>query len=470
MQRLLTDSWVDSTPAKAPADSFMHALLNVRDRLTAARTYYVHSDGNDTNDGLSDTSDGAFATIQKALDTVWSTLDLNNFDVTIRIRAGTYGGVYAEGVLLNGSYATVTLILDNGVTIDTDNGPGIALSGGAVLRLSSSGGLPVITGNSQLIYIHGEDNGIGATLYLDGPVEFGTCGSGDGSLKCADNGALVIRSNFTISGSHVAFHDINMQGRTMYRGSRTITLSGTPSFSTAFANILFGGALRCGGQTFLGASTGQRFRLFNNAWISAGGAGLDYLPGDAAGTIGAGCSYDGHTCPQPARYISGRYYTGLPYWLDELTTAADTLYACPIWVPRPGSFDRISFGVKSTGTATLVRVGLYAADGWEGPAGTLIADAGTVDVSGAGDKLATIPTFMVSNPGMYYLAVVANGSVALAGIGNVDPALILNWGTTSPTNPDTQYSKSHSFGPLPDPFGSGSFAAANSPLMMLRAA
>jgi hypothetical protein len=60
-----------------------------REILTANRTYYVRTDGNDGNDGLSNASGGAFLTIQKAINVV-AGLDLSIYNVTIQIADGTY--------------------------------------------------------------------------------------------------------------------------------------------------------------------------------------------------------------------------------------------------------------------------------------------------------------------------------------------------------------------------------------------
>ena len=69
-------------------------LTPKREMLTANRTYYVRTDGSDSNDGLANTSGGAFLTIQKAIDIVGGAgrVDLQRDDLGAD---GTYTGTNA---------------------------------------------------------------------------------------------------------------------------------------------------------------------------------------------------------------------------------------------------------------------------------------------------------------------------------------------------------------------------------------
>ena len=71
------------------AASTAYVDRTTREVLSANRTYYVRTDGSDSNNGLANTSGGAFLTIQKAINTA-SGLDLSIYDVSILVPAGTW--------------------------------------------------------------------------------------------------------------------------------------------------------------------------------------------------------------------------------------------------------------------------------------------------------------------------------------------------------------------------------------------
>jgi len=67
-----------------------------RETLSADRTYYVRTDGSDSNDGLTDSAGGAFLTAGKA-NTVVATIDKNGYDITVQFGAGTWN----EDIIIN---------------------------------------------------------------------------------------------------------------------------------------------------------------------------------------------------------------------------------------------------------------------------------------------------------------------------------------------------------------------------------
>ena len=116
--------------------------------LAANRTYYVRTDGSNSNNGLANTAGGAFLTIQKAIDTV-SGLDLGAYNVTIQVGNGTYtGGASVVGPYLGSG--TVTLQGDtttpSNVVISTTSADAISVTtngrltvGGFKLQTATSG-------------------------------------------------------------------------------------------------------------------------------------------------------------------------------------------------------------------------------------------------------------------------------------------------------------------------------------------
>jgi len=83
--------------------NFTNVFDCVRDKLTAARTYYVRTDGNNACNGLTNAAGSsgacAFLTIQKAIDTV-AGLDINIYNVLIQVADGTY----ATPAIVNGPW------------------------------------------------------------------------------------------------------------------------------------------------------------------------------------------------------------------------------------------------------------------------------------------------------------------------------------------------------------------------------
>jgi hypothetical protein len=254
--------------------------LGVREQLSASRTYYVRTDGSDGNNGLANNSGGAFLTIQKAIDTV-AALDLSIYNVTIQVADGTYAGAVVVSAPWVGS-GTVTL---QGNASTPANA---LLSTGANDCITVlSGGTLTVTGfkltNSGAFLLHASSGAIRFSL-----LTFGSCGSQQ--LRATDGGRVTAAGNYSIDGG--AGNHWSAVGNGIVRVlNRTITLTGTPGFSLAFANADLGSTVLVYGSTFSGAATGSRYAAANNAVIFTLGAGATYLPGNAAGTTSAGGQY-----------------------------------------------------------------------------------------------------------------------------------------------------------------------------------
>ena len=75
---------------QALADAVDDLVVDTRQVLEVDKTYYVRTDGSDSNSGSSDSASCAFGTIQHAYDVICSDLDLGGHTVTIKLGDGTY--------------------------------------------------------------------------------------------------------------------------------------------------------------------------------------------------------------------------------------------------------------------------------------------------------------------------------------------------------------------------------------------
>lgn len=272
----------------ASAETGKKVLLSVlvREKLTAARTYYVRTDGSNSNNGLTNSSGGAFLTLQKAADVVFGTLDLNGFDVTIQVGNGTYtGGVVVSLPQVGKGNITFTgnTTTPNNVIISTTSADCFEASDYAIFRVAGFDMRTTTSGNC----LEAKNKG---TITVSGNVTFGTCanfhmrGTLQGICQTVDF------QNYTINGGAQGHYYASTQSAVFAQGG-TITISGTPAFSSAFATADRLGLISSAATTFSGSATGTRYNVNTNAVINTNGGGANFYPGNAAGTSATGGQY-----------------------------------------------------------------------------------------------------------------------------------------------------------------------------------
>lgn len=258
----------------------------IRRVLQTTLNIYVSPTGSDSNDGQ--TSATPFQTLQQCWNYIQSTLDLNNQAVVINLANGSYTaglsasgqpvGVSASGVSLVGNVANpaaVSITVANGPCIQSASGASLSVTG---VSLSTTGS--GVTANC--IYAN-----LGGQITI-GKVIFGSCANFH--VFANGGGQITTSSGYTISGSAVGHIQSNFVSVVSIVG-QTITLSGTPAFSTAFAVAALDASISIYGNTFTGAATGARYSITSNATIATNGAGATYLPGSLSGSATTGAQY-----------------------------------------------------------------------------------------------------------------------------------------------------------------------------------
>ena len=268
------------------AYSSLSGLPSVREVLTAARSYYVRSDGSDSNTGLGNTSGTAFLTIQKAIDTV-AALDLGVYDVTIYIGTGTW----TSSILLKSLVGSGTVTI-RGINADLTSTVISTTSASAITTTNGAG----FSGKYNLQYMKLQTTTSGSCInpgqggggiVLFGNVSFGACA--ENHIVTGATILIQANANYTISGS-AASHISSYDGGHVRVQSVTVTISGTPAFSSAYAVIGRAGTALLNGCTFSGSATGKRYDVtLNGILLTAGGA--TYLPGNVSGTTATGGQY-----------------------------------------------------------------------------------------------------------------------------------------------------------------------------------
>lgn len=290
--RSLTDLFGGELPADFQAAILALVAGLYREVLTANRTYYVRTDGSNSNDGLANTAQGAFLTPQKAWDTIQNNLDLAGFSVTVRLGDGTYtASLNCLGPVQGQEIAS-------SVTFRSDSGDNTA----CIISVTSGNALAVTTG---------------AKLFIR-DIKLETTGSGSDCILVTDPGSTVQMTNLNF-GAAVRYHMELRRGALLqqfsgysitggagrhvfattnaiveFDSTGTVTLTGTPAFTYFFrATVCAAVYINNARVTWSGAATGQRYFVSSNAAIDTDGGGASYLPGNAAGSNDSGNGFYG---------------------------------------------------------------------------------------------------------------------------------------------------------------------------------
>lgn len=248
------------------------------------RTFYVRTDGDDDNDGLADNGGRGFKTINGALTAIaklpYDPIMFSDAGIIIRVGPGTYAETvqlrslpYAKASIL-GNTSTPGSVIINGVQ---DGVQAIGLT-----TMWDIGGFKLVgSAGSCLRAAFGS-----VVTYHD--IEFGTA-TGGYHIDATDGAVVTATGNYSITGSANAhFFARNASGNI---SDKTVTLTGTPSFSAAFAYVSDMSMLRIAGMTFTGSATGKRYEGRMLSAINTGSAGASYLPGNSDGSVGEGSQY-----------------------------------------------------------------------------------------------------------------------------------------------------------------------------------
>ena len=278
-------AWITALVVDAASGRVSLPASGQREVLFADRTYYVRSDGNDLNNGLTDTPGGAFASIQAACDAVVA-LDLSVFSASINIGPGTYAEavelksyIGAGPVMLTGNPADPSQVI-----IDT---PGTCISADGTVGLYQVEGIQ-LKGGVECLYVNG-----GATCTIDKLNFDGTAthmyARAGGTIQAANNGTYAITaSSFS---THIR---VNLPAAGVVAFANTISLPvGGATCHGEFVFCKRLAAVNLTSSSFINAAgvNGKRYTVLENAVISTGAGGESFLPGTVAGSVASGGLY-----------------------------------------------------------------------------------------------------------------------------------------------------------------------------------
>lgn len=285
----------------------------VLEKLTANRTYFIATTGNDTTGNGS--SGTPWATIAKARDYIGRNLFLAGYTVELKLADGAYEGVVANGDGLphiNGGYVWIHGNDTNpeNVVVSGTTQEGFGAGSGAYfflsdLKIQSTVTAVIISSGGTIIFGRPAMGGWGGRLLIGRPQ-----GASWANLISCYNGGYV--SDGTSGGIEVDTGGISVGRIASVASSGYISLwkvriTGNHTILTAGFQAFENGVIWVGDTTITGGIvTGKRYAIDTGGQIY--GKALETLPGDVAGTWTSGIkNITGDLL------ISGNHYQDNPY-------------------------------------------------------------------------------------------------------------------------------------------------------------
>jgi hypothetical protein len=283
-------------PGDAPAgrrlpiiyDGSAWRLINwpTRVRLAQNLTLYCNAQtGSDNNNGL--TLGTAFQTLNGVYNYIYQNIDATGYTITVNCAGNYPQGLLAQNII-------VGLTAPNGLVFNFTGGATIAVTNGVALEAINPGVGFNVTGAVTVSATGSSPNGFGlavangAQCFYQG-MTFGACTTAQ--INVAGFGICGYSGSYTIAGNSPAHWNVSAGGQILGLNPATITLVGTPVFSTAFAAAVQSGSQisLSGAPTFAGTgATGTRYSAAGGGSINTFGAGTTFLPGSLTGSIGSG--------------------------------------------------------------------------------------------------------------------------------------------------------------------------------------
>jgi hypothetical protein len=262
--------------------------------MTGPKVLYVNgTTGSDTlYDGSQATVDatnthGPFKTLQKAQNAT-TLYNLNGYNITINVAAGTYGPVQCGAI--NGSgiiYYVGNPSNPASVVVQNNIGPcfqftakGYSVDG---FTVTSTGHSPGVTGAG--IYVLG---GGGVAINT---INFGYCI--DQHIALDGAGIAGYFGPITISGGTVS-HILSLNSSFIRCGLYATPVNITAAMTISTYIYVLGNAgvqVFCTFTGYANVTAGSKFAASANGVINTGGAGVNHFPGPTAGTLATGGQY-----------------------------------------------------------------------------------------------------------------------------------------------------------------------------------